>query len=501
MTTLIGGQSTATLTTADITAGKGFTVGNRRQDQNGNTWVFVQASSSLTIYDAVRVKSDFKVAQLTLDTAKQAVEVAFAQVAFQIGEYGWVMTSGRPTVKLAAACEKQVALYATATGGVLDDATDSGRCRYHVFDQLGCGCCVRCAVPVDPAVGKPDPDLRVIHWGGIFGCRPFSWWDMQLQTITKEYADLNRQLHKTGEFGTGSWRHAEELLAFRDETNSDTVLDYGCGQGNLAKALNNPEWLSEYDPAIDGKDGRPEPADLLICTDVLEHIEPKLLDNVLDDISRCARRAAYLTIATRKAKKFLADGRNAHLIIEDRAWWKTKLEKHFFVMWEGGDDGEYILKLAKVAQLGEITAKSAVADDLRLQQAIRNCGVIKERVGDATRHDGRVAIVAYGPSLKHTYQYLRTERKTFGTKIVSVSGAHDFLIERGIVPDYHIEVDPREHKAWFTRNPHPDVTYWPASCCHPKLISWAQRSPSGTSTTARWTRRSLTTPGLTRGRG
>jgi hypothetical protein len=293
---------------------------------------------------------------------------------------------------------------------------------------------------------------------------------MQLQTITKEYADLNRQLHKTGEFGTGSWRHAEELLAFRDETNSDTVLDYGCGQGNLAKALNNPEWLSEYDPAIDGKDGRPEPADLLICTDVLEHIEPKLLDNVLDDISRCARRAAYLTIATRKAKKFLADGRNAHLIIEDRAWWKTKLEKHFFVMWEGGDDGEYILKLAKVAQLGEITAKSAVADDLRLQQAIRNCGVIKERVGDATRHDGRVAIVAYGPSLKHTYQYLRTERKTFGTKIVSVSGAHDFLIERGIIPDYHIEVDPREHKAWFTRNPHPDVTYWPASCCHPKLI-------------------------------
>jgi hypothetical protein len=125
MTTLIGGQSTATLTTADITAGKGFTVGNRRQDQNGNTWVFVQASSSLTIYDAVRVKSDFKVAQLTLDTAKQAVEVAFAQVAFQIGEYGWVMTSGRPTVKLAAACEKQVALYATATGGVLDDATVS----------------------------------------------------------------------------------------------------------------------------------------------------------------------------------------------------------------------------------------------------------------------------------------------------------------------------------------------------------------------------------------
>jgi hypothetical protein len=293
---------------------------------------------------------------------------------------------------------------------------------------------------------------------------------MQLQTISEGYADLNRQLHKTGEFGTGSWRHAEEVLAFRDETNSVTVLDYGCGQGNLAKALQFPEWFSEYDPAIDGKDGRPEPADLLICTDVLEHIEPKFLDNVLDDITRCAKRAAYLTIATRKAKKFLSDGRNAHLIIESRDWWRAKFEGRFYVMWEGGDDGEYILKLAKVAEMGEIKAKSAVSDTLRLEQAIRNCGVVKERVADAPRHDGRVAIVAYGPSLKQTYNYLRTERKLFGTKIVSVSGAHDFLIERGIIPDYHIEVDPREHKAWFTRNPHPDVTYWPASCCHPALI-------------------------------
>jgi hypothetical protein len=62
------------------------------------------------------------------------------------------------------------------------------------------------------------------------------------------------------------------------------------------------------------------------------------------------------------------------------------------------------------------------------------------------------------------------ERRAFGAKIVSVSGAHDFLIERGIVPDYHCEVDPREHKCFFTRNPHSDVNYWIASCCHPKLI-------------------------------
>ncbi len=288
--------------------------------------------------------------------------------------------------------------------------------------------------------------------------------------ITPEYARLNARLHDSDDFGSGSWRHTEALLEFKKETSSETVLDYGCGKGMLRKALQNPEWFTEYDPAIGGKNGKPEPADLVICTDVLEHIEPELLDNVLEDLARCARRAAYVTVATRPAKKFLADGRNAHLIIQDREWWLERLRKHFFVLHVDGDRGEFTAKLAKVGKLQDIQAKSAVADTIRAEQAFRNCGVVKDRVAQEPRHDGRVAIVAYGPSLKQTWQYLKTEKRAFGTKIVSVSGAHDFLIERGIVPDYHIEVDPREHKAWFTRNPHPEVTYWIASCCHPALI-------------------------------
>jgi hypothetical protein len=123
---LIGGNSTSSLTATEYAAsGVGFGLGDRRTDGAGNTYVYIQASASLNIYDCVRIKSDYKAAQMTLDTAKQAVEVGFVQVAFELGNYGWAMVTGRPTVKLAAACEKQVALYATATGGVLDDATVS----------------------------------------------------------------------------------------------------------------------------------------------------------------------------------------------------------------------------------------------------------------------------------------------------------------------------------------------------------------------------------------
>ena len=293
-----------------------------------------------------------------------------------------------------------------------------------------------------------------------------------METITPEYQKLQAKMHRTDRrWGAGSWRHVEAVLELMSGAECENALDYGCGKGRLKQSLKNPDWLAEYDPCIPGKDAKPNPADLVVCTDVLEHIEPELLDNVLKDIERCTRRVAYFVIATRPAKVALPDGRNPHLIIENKDWWLERLKKHFFIMSSVDEGGkELIVQAAKVGKVGEIQAKSAVADTMRVEQAIRNCGIVKERVEQADRHDGRVAIIAYGPSLKHTWQYLRTERRAFGTKIVTVSGAHDFLIERGIIPDYHIEVDPREHKAWFTRNPHPDVNYWIASCCHPSLI-------------------------------
>jgi hypothetical protein len=120
-----------------------------------------------------------------------------------------------------------------------------------------------------------------------------------------------------------------------------------------------------------------------------------------------------------------------------------------------------------------ISGKSAVSNTIRSENAFRNCGVVKERALSndlLPRHDNRICIVGFGPSLRDTWRDLLVERRAFGAKIVSTSGAHDFLIERGIIPDYHVEVDPREHKAFFTRNSHPTVNYWIASCCHPKLV-------------------------------
>lgn len=79
--------------------------------------------------------------------------------------------------------------------------------------------------------------------------------------------------------------------------------------------------------------------------------------------------------------------------------------------------------------------------------------------------DKRMSIVCFGPSLEETWQ--RIERP-----IMTCSGAHDFLLEKGIVPDFHVECDPRPHKLRTTRYPHKGVTYLIASCCDPRV--WDQ---------------------------
>ena len=76
----------------------------------------------------------------------------------------------------------------------------------------------------------------------------------------------------------------------------------------------------------------PGPADIVVCTDVLEHIEPECLENVLDDLKRVTKKVCYLAVSTRRASKSYSDGQNCHLIVEDHDWWRPKIKKRFHVV-------------------------------------------------------------------------------------------------------------------------------------------------------------------------
>jgi len=150
------------------------------------------------------------------------------------------------------------------------------------------------------------------------------------ELISAEYTHLNAEMHRVNlAYGVGGGKHAETVLKLAKSIESQSVLDYGCGKGYLGKALPFPIW--EYDPAIPEKSSAPRPADLVVCTDVLEHIEPDKLPFVLDHLSRVTRKVGFLVIHTGPALKTLPDGRNTHLIQHGRIWWKRELRKFFNV--------------------------------------------------------------------------------------------------------------------------------------------------------------------------
>lgn len=153
------------------------------------------------------------------------------------------------------------------------------------------------------------------------------------ELISPAFRELNVKLHQENlAYGVGGGKRADTVsklvkVAKTQDGSPPSVLDYGCGKGQLAKALPFPIW--EYDPAIPNKDGAPRAADLVVCCDVLEHIEPDKLECVLRDIQRCVKQIGYFVVHTGPAEKCYADGRNTHLIQKPADWWRDKLASYF----------------------------------------------------------------------------------------------------------------------------------------------------------------------------
>lgn len=149
-------------------------------------------------------------------------------------------------------------------------------------------------------------------------------------TISDEYRRLNQSLHDTNTgYGAFGHRWVDPVAKLVQVEGLTSVLDYGCGKGTLLAALGQRFGdglrLSGYDPAMPVYAAAPQPAELVVCGDVLEHVEPEHLDAVLDDLARLTVRFAFLVVSVRPAQKTLPDGRNAHLIQQPYRWWLPKL--------------------------------------------------------------------------------------------------------------------------------------------------------------------------------
>jgi hypothetical protein len=144
-------------------------------------------------------------------------------------------------------------------------------------------------------------------------------------------------------YGSDGFRYAGIVRKLVAATDAKSVLDYGCGKGVLAAKLDFPIW--EYDPAIPGKTATPRPADLVVCTNVLDDVEPEYLADVLVDLTRCVKKVGYFVMSSGSAE-----------------YWRPVLERFFYVGKISEEGDGVVAVVGPIQALQQKPASASVAD-------------------------------------------------------------------------------------------------------------------------------------------
>lgn len=142
--------------------------------------------------------------------------------------------------------------------------------------------------------------------------------------LKKIYTDI----HNTTPFGKRG-KIPDYLKQFIKEKNPGSILDFGCGKGNLVQTLKEKYPNIDvfgYDPANPEYNKEFPCVDMIVSTDVLEHVEPEYINDTIELLSLKAKFHYHL-ISCAPAKLILPDGRNAHLIQEGPDRWRPRFEQ------------------------------------------------------------------------------------------------------------------------------------------------------------------------------
>lgn len=155
-----------------------------------------------------------------------------------------------------------------------------------------------------------------------------------MATISEAYQAQQKSLHQNEKYGVASVGFAPLIIDIMARTKFRSISDYGAGKCRLKQELSKQIANFDYfpfDPAFP-EYGKPHPAELVVCIDVLEHIEPAYLDTVIGELASMTQCIGFFSIHTGPAKKLLSDGRNAHLIQQPASWWLERLLSSFDVI-------------------------------------------------------------------------------------------------------------------------------------------------------------------------
>ena len=182
---------------------------------------------------------------------------------------------------------------------------------------------------------------------------------MKLKSSKTRNLAAYSEIHLTDAgYGKTSEELVSQIARYARELSVSSVLDFGCGKSKtvdlIGKLLNCKVY--RYDPAIVEYSKLPvSKSDLVINTDVLEHLDIHEVDYLLSDIAAITQNA-YFNISTRPAVKLLSNGENAHATVRSKIWWECKIREYFptvvsvpsypdearFITWKSSKSGKLI---------------------------------------------------------------------------------------------------------------------------------------------------------------
>ena len=137
----------------------------------------------------------------------------------------------------------------------------------------------------------------------------------------------------------GKYAGDSVLKLLQEHPEIQTILDYGCGEGTLKtwiedKGITDKKWTL-YDPGTPKFKKAPTGKfDLVITTDVLEHVEEIMLNKVVDHLHKLTGKFLYSEIACYLSGRTFAGGhyigQDFHINLKVPDMWVKRLQHREF---------------------------------------------------------------------------------------------------------------------------------------------------------------------------
>lgn len=275
------------------------------------------------------------------------------------------------------------------------------------------------------------------------------------------------------DFGAGTGRGALMLAYFGRA--KVTMLDFAenCLDDDVRNALYTQNGRLSFLKA-DLRKPSPITAKYGFCTDVMEHIEPEFVDQVMANVMKAAQHV-FFQISLVPDEFGVVIGETLHLTVKPYQWWLNKFnELGAAVVWsqDGGSTAMFYVSAwndaAELVKLGSVN----VGNEEIINNVLHNIKRDIPQVKPYERQENTVMILAGGPSLNDFADEI-VQKRLDGCILVTVNGTYNWALEHGLNPSAQIIVDAREHNKRFVEPAVPGCRYLLASQCHPSVIDAA----------------------------